>query len=309
MRRSLILTACAVVVLGVALAPAASATVEQEPVCTVNGTPTRGIDKGDHFDIEGTPANDVIKCHVTDLNDGEESVIVYAGDGDDDVFFGGVYPAQKDGPPDTINLGAGNDTFSSIVDTRAANLGIVNGDDGDDTITLGREGYDFGAHGNDGEIHGGAGNDALTLYGGNATDNVNIANAGTGIVTGDAGDDTIILQGGRSGNTKCGDAANSGTVDGGEGADKITLTGGEPRLETCDTATGEANGNDVADPELAGKVLGGPGLDTITLIGGRNSDTGRQAPSNDEEGQVDGGADGATCVFSPESIGEVANCS
>ncbi len=179
MRRSLILTACAVVVLGVALAPAASATVEQEPVCTVNGSPTRGIDKGDHFDIEGTPANDVIKCYVTDLNDGEESVIVYAG---------------------------------------------------------------------------------------NATDN----------------------------------------VDGGEGADKITLTGGKPPLETCDTATGEANGNDVADPELAGKVLGGPGLDTITLTGGRNSDTGRQAPSNDEEGQVDGGA---TCVFSPESISEVANCS
>lgn len=290
---------------GVLVAPAASA---QEPVCTVNGKPTRGVDKGDHFDIVGTPGDDIIRCHVTDLNDGEESVIVYAGDGKDDVFFGGVYPAQKDGPPDTINLGPGNDTFSSIVDTRAANLGIINGGLGDDTISLGRDGYDFGAHGNDGEIHGGAGNDTIKLYGGNATDNVNIANAGTGIVEGNAGDDTIYLQGGRSGNTKCGDAANSGTVRGGPGNDTITLEGGDPRESTCDTATGEANGNDVADPELAGKVYGGLGNDKITLTGGRNSQTGKQAPSNDEEGQVFGGLGNDTCVFTPASIGEVTNC-
>ncbi|GAA2838432.1 hypothetical protein [Crossiella cryophila] len=280
----------------------------QDPVCTVNGKPTRGVDKGDHFDIFGTDGNDVIKCHVTDLNDGEESVIVYAGAGDDDVFFGGVYPAQADGPPDTVNLGPGNDKFSSIVDTRAANLGIINGGLGNDTITLGREGYDFGAHGNDGIINGGPGNDTIKLYGGNATDNVNIANAGTGKVNGNEGDDTILLQGGRSGTTKCGDAANSGTVTGGKGNDTITLIGGEPRLETCDTATGEANGNDVADPELAGKVFGGPGDDKITLTGGRNSDTGRQAPSNDEEGEVDGGLGNDTCVFTPKSVGSVDNC-
>ncbi|WP_410576803.1 hypothetical protein [Amycolatopsis sp. lyj-108] len=111
----------------------------------------------------GTPGDDVIKCHVTDLNDGEKSVFVYAGAGNDDVFFGGVYPAQKDGPPDTIYLGPGNDKFNSIVDTRAANLGIVHGGLGDDNISLGREGYDFGAHGNDGEIYGNAGNDTIKL--------------------------------------------------------------------------------------------------------------------------------------------------
>ncbi|GLY42793.1 hypothetical protein Amsp01_088160 [Amycolatopsis sp. NBRC 101858] len=156
------LAAGAAVAFAVLNAPAASAAPEQEAVCTVNGVATNGVDKGDHFDIEGTSGNDTIKCHVTDLNDGKESVIVNAGPGDDTVFFGGVYPAEADGPPDTVNLGPGNDTFSSIVNGRAANLGIINGDDGDDTITLGRAGYDFGAHGNDGQIHGGNGTDTIT---------------------------------------------------------------------------------------------------------------------------------------------------
>ncbi|WP_409491103.1 hypothetical protein [Amycolatopsis sp. cmx-11-12] len=120
---------------------------------------------------------------------------------------------------------------------------------------------------------------------------------------------TIYLQGGQSGATKCGDAANSGTVRGGPGDDTITLVGGEPRLSTCNgTATGVANGMDAADEELAGKVYGGLGNDKITLTGGLNSDSGNQAPSNDEEGFVNAGLGNDTCVFTPASIGEVVNC-
>ncbi|MGO1055238.1 hypothetical protein [Crossiella sp. CA198] len=306
----LALTAGMTVVLGVLTAPVASA---QDFVCTVNGVGTNGVSEAGRATITGTDGADIIKCHITEDQDGTEPITVNAGAGDDDVEFGGV--DLVDAKIDVVNLGPGNDKFSTHNITRTANEGDVFGDDGDDTLLIGGDPrfLDRELSGNSGEVHGGSGNDTIIVTGGwagaDTTGVVPAGNTGRGIVTGGDGDDIITLTAGHSGTAACGDNANNGVVHGGDGADTITLTGGDALEIGCeDLAGGAANGLDYPDMEHSGRVYGGRGVDKITLTGGRNSDKSKQGDSNYKESVVDGGGDGAICTFSPAPVGPVSNC-
>ncbi|MCO1581656.1 hypothetical protein M8C13_38500 [Crossiella sp. SN42] len=285
--------------------PAVPAMAAESIPCQVNGVDTLGTHVGNRAIIEGTDGNDIIKCHAGDNNDGEEPITVNAGAGEDDVYFGGVYGPDLKGEVDIVNLGAGNDKFLSYDSVRPANYGIINGDDGDDAITLGVAGYIDYAVANAAEVHGGNGNDTLIFYGGYGgpyLDQVSEANNALGVVTGDAGDDIITLHAGRSGVAPCGDIANVGLVDGGDGKDAITLIGGEPDARTCFDEGGSANGIDINNLNKWGVVTGGKGMDKITLTGGVNKGNNKQGPSNEQDSTVDGGGpgeDGATCIFTP----------
>lgn len=96
------------------------------------------------------------------------------------------------------------------------------------------------------------------------------------------------------------------------------ITGDSLGNTGCDAFDrGAANGisfNVVPGEEpLAGRVEGNEGFDKATLTGGYNTTKTLQAASNDKEAGgvsavVDGGLGGATCTFSPASVGVVSNC-
>jgi len=148
----------------------------------------------------------------------------------------------------TLRTGGGNDTIDVASDVKV-NL-IVDGGDGDDTITTGA--------GND-IVDGGAGNDTIKtgagsddVFGNSGVDTID-AGAGNDVVYGGDGDD--ILAGG----------AGDDYVEGGAGNDRISGNDGKDMLSggIGDDNIDSGAGNDV--------VYAGQGKDTIANSGG--SDT------------------------------------
>ncbi|MCO1581658.1 hypothetical protein M8C13_38510 [Crossiella sp. SN42] len=303
------MAAGASLVLSVVAAPFASAD-HDAPVCVVNGTPTNGtLQVNDVHLITGTLGNDVITCQTTSHQDEDAAILLNTLDGDDNVTFGGVNSRS------TVNLGPGDDTMFTIIQAsfangrKASNEGTLNGGPGNDTIKVGLpvdQGF-LNGDGNNGTVNGGLGNDTITLYGGSFNDSFSIANIEPGVVSGGGGADTISLFGGQTGIDDCGAAANTGIVNGGDGADTIRLTGGESATDTCFNRLGRAANDDDPDAGL-GQVNGNAGLDKIYLTSG--SSLAGQEPSNRGEATVNGGLNGAVCVFSPapENPAFVTNC-
>lgn len=126
----------------------------------------------------------------------------------------------------TINGGAGNDTIIGSVETAAAYIDWLNGEDGADSIT------------------GKQGDDEIT--GGNGIDTCN-GNAGADTIYGDAGND--ILDGG----------AGNDTIHGGDGTDTITGGDGQDTINGDDGRDyiGGGNGDDTIDGGLEGDVICG----------------------------------------------------
>ena len=208
------------------------------------------------------------------------------GDGDD-TFVGG---AAADGA-DTLVGGAGNDTAdysarsaavtlindgtassgeASEGDTVSADIEILKGGSGNDTLT--------GGAGND-TLNGGAGNDTLTggggndtLYGdaGNDTFDEGAASSGADIINGGAGTDTVDY----SGRSNAVTIKLDGTATSGESGETDKV------MTDVENAKG-GSGNDVLIGSTADNALdGGGGDDTIsggagndTLTGGAGNDT------------------------------------
>ena len=239
---------------------------------------------------------------------------VFGDAGDDTIILDGSYVGRMGAA--TVSGGEGNDSIrlsnQSVIGVEATGTGGVLGDAGDDTITIddsiiGRDGAGMvdGGEGNDsitlsngsdlgeisgstGQVFGGAGDDTITLdgsdvalrgagtvSGGEGNDSITLSNSsnigrisGTGHVLGDAGDDTITLDDSYVGR------GSDGTLDGGDGNDSITLS----------------NRSHVgAQQGVTGHVLGGAGDDTITLD---SSNVGRSGA-----GTVSGGAGNDSIVL------------
>ncbi|MFG3294884.1 calcium-binding protein [Streptomyces sp. NPDC048179] len=181
-----------------------------------------------------------VSCTVTNIDsqDPYAALVVNLGDGNDMIAYKNstdqiYYYAE-------ISLGPGND--------RAADYGrldgaYVSGDTGNDTITVGKEGFAWGGDGND---------------------TVN-ASGGDNIVQGGKGDD--VLHGGAGAQYLSGDDGKD-TVTGGTGAD--TLNGGKGN----DVLYGNSGNDRLYGNSGNDKLYGGPGRDTLS--GGPGTDVIRQ---------------------------------
>jgi Ca2+-binding RTX toxin-like protein len=187
----------------------------------------------------------------------------------DDVFIAGTTEAEFTG--DTVDMGAGNDTFDLLTSEpvlvegaegpNTIDFGIpattVSGGDGDDVIMLRPQ--NITVEGNDGNdtivavnaagatIDGGAGNDMITVTnpatsgvtvrGGEGEDIIDATQFDNGSVDGGAGNDTISFNGGNQGG-----AGYVKFVSGGEGDDTLNYVQGAPTNGTFEasTVTGDA---------------------------------------------------------------------
>jgi len=172
-----------------------------------------------------------------------------------------------------LGLG-GND---SITSSDATGSDVLQGNAGDDTISIAAA-----AAGNH-TIHGGAGNDLVTVvgaganvvYGDNGDDQISLSGSGANFLQGNAGADTINVSGSGSNTVRGGQGADTLNVNaaatganqvwGDAGADTITIAVGANGLNIInagadnDSVTASGNGNYT--------INGNAGVDTITLTG------------------------------------------
>ena len=177
--------------------------------------------------------------------------------GDDLITIGDLSSADQ--TLVIVNGGDGNDTITGQGSAIGGVRLELNGNNGNDTI-IGSEGAD--------SINGGAGNDAINGRAGN--DSIN-GGDGNDVLAGGADNDSIV---GGAGNDFLTGQTGDDNMAGGDGND--TLRG----FEGADTLQGQAgddllNGMDGDDSILGGvgkdQITGGSGNDT--LDGGRNDDT------------------------------------
>ncbi len=225
--------------------------------------------------------NDTVTFNVGDGND-----VIDTGAGIDSIVVQGTAMA------DTINVTAAMGRVLVNAGASSASIGgaenlTVNGNDGDDVITIGAGVTDLVSV----VVNGNAGNDMITGSAGRETMNGNDGNDmitggdGNDVITGGAGNDTLLgglgddtIDGGDGDDTVDGGAGNDNLM-GGAGAD--TILGGDGN----DTILG-GDGNDTVNAGAGDdSVLGGLGDDTI--LGGDGNDTLDGQDGNDT---VNGGA-------------------
>lgn len=141
----------------------------------------------------------------------------------------------------TIHGGAANDTMTAGVTTSS----LVNGNKGQDTITL------VGA-GTSASVYGGQGNDVVTTA---------LAFT-TGVMAGDLGNDNLSVTGAVS--------INRSTFNGGDGNDVLNVAAAGAAANTGVVLDGGAGADVLTGPLLgtAATLLGGDGTDTLTMTGG-----------------------------------------
>lgn len=186
-----------------------------------------------------------------------EIISLNAGSGDDSIIVGDISSAGLV----SIDLmgGSGNDTIDLSAAMTGDAIVMVDGGDGDDTLT-GSSGSDSLAGGADNDsIDGGAGDD--TLAGDSGDDTIN---GGDGNDSVDGGDGNDNVNGGQGDDTLNGDSGND-TIDGAEGNDSISGGFGSDNLN------GSFDDDSIEGGLGADLLLGGSGHDT--LDGGRDDDT------------------------------------
>ena len=251
-----------------------------DTICALEGNDT--VNAGNGLDwIDAGPGNDIV-------NGGNDSDLIY-GDTGIDTLNGGPGNDEIFGEDDNdfINGNAGNDSIdgghgidqliggsgNDVIETgtggnRETGL-VVDGGDGNDTITGGSGDDEIrGATGND-IINGATGNDAL--FGGGGNDTIN----------GHAGDDTIRGNG------------SNDTITGGNGADDIDGGSGDDIIyggSDSDFISGSTGNDFLFGGEHNDVIYGGGGADT--LYGNRGNDSLFGGGSNDN---LNGGSDTDSC--------------
>ena len=208
----------------------------------------------------------------------EENGLVTGSDDDDDITI--PYDDNAYLNDITIDAGAGNDAIDltgerDIDDWEWFNDGEINGDDGDDTITLDQV-YDSVINGGDGDdVITANGSIGSTINGGLGDDYIN-----PGSVSGDQ----ITVNGGEGDDVIDGTPVDNGDLNGGEGDDTIYTGFGGPSgtgyLVGVDGGAGDDTliydneGHWVGDTQRL-EISGGEGIDTFDLTvhqGGTDTD-------------------------------------
>ena len=186
-----------------------------------------------------------------------EIITVNTGSGGDSITVGDISNSGLI----SIDLmgGSGDDTIDLTSAMTGNAIVMVDGGDGNDTITGSAGGDSLAGGAGDDLINGGAGND--TIEGNTGNDTV-LASDGDDSVDGGDGNDSI--NGGLGNDALNGDADND-TIDGAEGND--TITGGFGN----DNLNGSFDDDSIEGGLGTDLLLGGNGNDT--LDGGRDDDT------------------------------------
>jgi Ca2+-binding RTX toxin-like protein len=141
--------------------------------------------------------------------------------------------------------------YNDTVIGNAISATIINGNDGDDTLTGGDVADILNGGANNDTLTGGKGNDTLTGDSGNDT------------LTG--GEDNDTLTGGDGNDTLIGDAGND-TLTAGNGADQLDGGAGNDTLDLVTSRTGAATSGDLAGANYNNvSAKGGLGTDTVIL--------------------------------------------
>ncbi|MHA3738380.1 calcium-binding protein [Pseudomonas sp. Eth.TT006] len=184
-----------------------------------------------YIDIEGlrgSQYNDSLQGNWEDnvLEGGAGDDQIIGGDGNDHIYGGLTSGLDKAGQSDTLAGGAGDDV---IVAASNDLFTWASGDDGNDTITLGR-----------GVAFGGEGNDVLTATGSNY------------ILNGDGGNDLLILN-------LAGQSSAGGSAYGGQGDDTYLVN-------TSGLVTIQDYGLDIGDTLILNTIANASQLN-VTRIG------------------------------------------
>ncbi len=249
----------------------------------------------------GSGANDVTNSSGTFTGTSGVDNIVFANSdgnillggqgGDDTVNFVNSGSALYNGvlSSATLNLGKGADQVTAGANATVFSNLQYNGDEGNDTLTLGVNAADTVVGG---ALKGGAGDDTLltggvtsALVNGNAGDDTITVNRASNLSTvmGGQGNDTVsitgaltgVLMNGNKGNDRItstgGIAAGTTTIHGGQGDDILDLS----TINDTSSGTLILNGDKGADNLTAATVAtvlnGGEGVDGMT--GGAGNDT------------------------------------
>ena len=186
-----------------------------------------------------------------------EIITTNAGAGDDSITVGDIDNSGLI----SIDLmgGSGDDTIDLSAAMTGNAIVMVDGGDGNDTITGSAGGDSLAGGVDDDSINGGAGNDTIE---GNAGNDFVDSGAGDDSVDGGDGNDNIV--GGLGNDTLNGNADND-TIDGAEGNDSISGGFGNDNLN------GSFDDDSIEGGLGADLLLGANGNDT--LDGGRDDDT------------------------------------
>lgn len=199
---------------------------------SLNWGPQSGIALYDvYIDIEGlrgSQYNDSLQGNSDDniLEGGDGDDQITGGDGNDHIYGGLASGVDKAGQSDSLSGGAGDDV---IVGASNDLFTWASGDDGNDTITLGR-----------GMAFGGEGNDVLTATGSNY------------VLNGDGGNDLLILN-------LAGQSYAGGSAYGGQGDDTYVVN-------TSGLVTIQDYGLDINDTLILNTITNASQLN-VTRIG------------------------------------------
>lgn len=210
---------------------------------------------------------------------------ITTGSGNDEIHGGAdgdtITSAAQIAGNDTIFGDGGND---SIVIAKAAGNLFINGNAGDDAISIGAT-SGAGA----GTIHGGQGNDTITvstndtgsnqIFGDLGNDSITTG-SGADTVSGGDGDDVIVANGsaangqninGNAGSDTITDGAGADTIHGGQGNDSINTTA-DTKADVIHGDLGDDTITTAAGHTGADSIYGDAGNDSIVITTGANTD-------------------------------------
>jgi len=207
------------------------AQADNDIVTLTAATNTATVDMGTGADIVNT--NAAVGTSTVRGNDGNDTINITAGlraswfngnAGNDNITVAGTMTASS------IHGGQGNDTINA--NGLTFNGGRINGNIGDDTISVSLSANMTGIGTNAATINGGQGADVINAFGANA---IVSGDDGNHVLTTFAGNDTIY---GGSGQDLISGGFNADTMVGGDGVDTFTVFSLSTSNTTNTTTTG-----------------------------------------------------------------------
>ena len=216
-----------------------------------NGADAGTVINAEILNVEGLAGNDLIQVFSIGTGSGLGEIDLIGGDGNDYISVQGL----KSG---TFNIsgGDGNDT---IYGADTPGVMVIHGGAGDDAITLGTaETAAYGEAGND-TLNGSSGAD--TLSGGDGND---LITGGTGSdqLDGGADDDVIVWN--------IGDG--SDIVEGGTGQDEL-IVNGDSTAGNAFTVQPQSANSILFEVLIAAQVINSDAIEHVSLTGGTGSDS------------------------------------